>query len=66
MTTESNMKIKTGLNYKWRDIKEKFLILYRQLNIIKIAVEYSGIFIIGAKHCQEWLDAVDVIAGVVN
>lgn len=40
------------------DIKEKFLILYRQLNIIKIAVEYSGISIIGAKNCQEWLDVV--------
>ena len=47
------------------DIKEYFLIWYGYLNIGKIAVGHCGISI-GAKHCQEWLDTVDLSAGVRN
>lgn len=66
MSTENNIRNRRNKLQQKRfriDIRDSFKILYGYLNIGKIDVRRSGIYI-GAKHCQEWLEAVELVAGM--
>lgn len=66
MSTENDIRNRRNKLQQKRfsiDITDLVLILCGYLNIGKIAVGHCGVYI-GAKHCQEWLEAIELAAGV--